>query len=85
MRGVSALTSTDVAGVETSCPAIIYDSSLRDGSNSGQQLDFDAIRAEYEQCVREFEEAEMHIVRLSNEMAELEKQLSLGSSVKEGI
>ncbi|GMF30637.1 unnamed protein product [Phytophthora lilii] len=45
-------------------------------------LDFAAIRAEYEQSVREYEEADYQISRLSNEMAKLEKQLpQLGSTV----
>ena len=40
--------------------------------------DFEAIRAEYQQCVTECEEAEVHIARLSTEMAQLEKQLRPG-------
>lgn len=38
-------------------------------------IDFDAVRAEYEQCEAECKEADMHIARLSNEMAALKTQL----------
>ena len=43
--------------------------------------DFDAIRAEYERCVNEYEEAENHIARLSREMAQLEKLLPRARSM----
>ncbi|KAL3660238.1 hypothetical protein V7S43_014768 [Phytophthora oleae] len=45
-------------------------------SGSGTSaIDFDAVRAEYEQCEAECKEADMHIARLSSEMAALKKQL----------
>ncbi|KAL7681238.1 hypothetical protein Plhal304r1_c058g0144861 [Plasmopara halstedii] len=47
-------------------------------------IDFDAIRAEYERCVTECNEAQLHISRLSNEVAELEKLLPLDELVEGG-
>ncbi|KAK1929511.1 hypothetical protein P3T76_015079 [Phytophthora citrophthora] len=45
-------------------------------SESGSDaIDFDAVRAEYEQCEAECKEADTHIARLSSEMAALKTQL----------
>ncbi|KAE8886857.1 hypothetical protein PF005_g8410 [Phytophthora fragariae] len=75
---ISTLTISDGARGTTSCeksttkkPACATPATP--GSNDA--LDFGAIRAEYEQCVAECDEADAQIARLSNEMALLEKQL----------
>ncbi|KAE9046699.1 hypothetical protein PR003_g3932 [Phytophthora rubi] len=75
---ISTLTISDGARGTTSCeksttkkPACATPATP--GSND--ELDFGAIRAEYEQCVAECDEADAQIARLSNEMALLEKQL----------
>ncbi|KAL4157586.1 hypothetical protein PRNP1_006603 [Phytophthora ramorum] len=64
----SCLTTEQTASRDASKPA-----------SRKSELDFDAIRAEYEQCVTECEEADMHIAQLSDEMAQLQK-LSVGST-----
>ncbi|ETK76971.1 hypothetical protein, variant 1 [Phytophthora nicotianae] len=45
------------------------------------ELDFDAIRAEFEQCEMNIEEADAQIARLSDEMAQLQKLLPVESTM----
>lgn len=86
LQGISALAVADTERGTTLCentttrkPACASPSTP--GRND--ELDVRAIRAEYEQCVNECEEAEAHIARLSDEMSRLEKQLlPVGSSVE---
>ncbi|CAH0482006.1 unnamed protein product [Peronospora belbahrii] len=74
-KGIMTLTIADGVVAETLCGSITERLVLNDKPVSEIGCDFDAIQAEYQQCVVECEEAEVHIARLSVEMAQLEKQL----------
>ncbi|CAI5731367.1 unnamed protein product [Peronospora destructor] len=68
---------TMTSGVtDTRCDSMITEKPISSDKPGFEfDHDFDAIRAEYQQCVTECEEVEVHIARLSNEMAQLEEQL----------
>lgn len=55
------------------------DASISNGGKS--DINFDAVRAEYKQCVAKCVEANSHIVRLSNEVAQLEIFLLRANSI----
>ncbi|KAG6974052.1 hypothetical protein JG687_00000562 [Phytophthora cactorum] len=83
MNGVSTIEVTDDVRAENSCNApIIEEPNSTDALIPGKgELDFDAIRAEYEQCVTKIEEADIKIVLLSDEMAQLQKLLPVEATM----
>ena len=80
------MTIADDVERRITCSSIATDKSVPHSTTvTDSELDFDAVRAEYEQCVNEYKDAEMHIARLSHEMAQLEKRLpQFRSIVEEG-
>uniref|UniRef100_A0AAV1VAH7 Uncharacterized protein n=1 Tax=Peronospora matthiolae TaxID=2874970 RepID=A0AAV1VAH7_9STRA len=84
LGGVATLTIADDVERRVTCRSIATDKSEPHSATvTDSELDFDAVQAEYEQCVNEYKEAEMHIARLSHEMAQLEKRLPQFRSIVE--
>lgn len=65
------------------CNAPIEKPVCTDASNTDKdELDFDAIRAEYAQCMTSIEEADTQIAMLSDEVVQLQKLLPAESTME---